>query len=963
VEFVILGRTSLRVNDRPISLGAAKQRAMLALLLYHVRLPVRAETILKFLWVDQQFPSGVKSSLYALASRNRQALKEVGLGDALVRVDSIGAYRLDVDPALVDYHRFNRLVSDARAAANRHRDDTVVALLTEATGLWTDAPLADLHGREAEILRTRMTDALLDAHKLLAASELRLGDHKSVLARLEPFLVDNCLDEPLAQYWITALCADGRPDEARTFSARFRRRFKREMKLDSSIALPGAPGPARPPQPRAVTATHSPPARSVPRQLPKDIADFSGHGALFAEIDTLTGAPGSAANVIVIAGMPGIGKTTLAVHWANQRRARFPDGQLFLNANAFGAGPGIEPGVALGRFLAALGVPPESTPAGVEERRNLLDDVLAERRMVIVLDNVRDSSQARQLTTAAPHCVTLITSRNKLRGLTIRDGARCVTVPPLAEPDSVALLRRLIGPRASTAPSAVQSLARLASGLPLALRIVGVHVAEQTQTHIADLVDELDRHLLRSESDDDEEASLERVFSWSYDALAPEAARLFRLLSWFPGTSFSPEAAAAMFGADPSRVQSLLNILARANLVDQAGIRRYRFHDLLLRYAGDMARANPPDSEAAATRRLLDWFLLSANNATRMLAPNRLPVPDLPESVGTIVQQFDSDIDAMRWCERERGNIVAVTRHAVTNGFHRHGWQLPGIVHEAYDRYGRQDDILELCALALCAARRDGHRIGEMGTLINEGATYFALRRYEPAAESFAAALGIAREIGDADAEATCMHNLASVHVKTGNAAEALAAYGEVLAICRRTSNIVGEGSTLYRLGTACRQMGRYQEAFAHYREALSVRERGGVLREQGKTHAALAALCLETADPASALDHARRAISLAARAHDDVVRCEALTTAADAQRELADYEAAVRDGEEAVALSEDAQDPVRRSRALTALAGALAALRGAAVAAPVRARALRSLDGVPEREAALLRSRLLGGQ
>jgi tetratricopeptide (TPR) repeat protein len=914
-----------------------KQRALLALLLFHARGPVRTDTLVQHLWGDQP---RARSSLFALISRTRRVLDRVGLPDSLARVDSGGAYRLDVDPELVDFHRFRRLVTAAREAVLRQRPADAVALLVQAIGLWRGEPLADLRGPYAEQLRNNMNDELVDAHKLLAEGQLKLGQPNPVLARLEPFVLERNLDEALAQYWIAALCATGRVDDARAYYIQFRKRFRRQLRAEPCIAMPTSV------RPRAA----APPTAPVPRQLPVDIGDFVGHGNLLDEIDDATGRNAAGTNVVVLSGMPGVGKTTLAVHWAHRRRDQFPDGQIYLNANAFGTGPDVEPTRALGRFLAAFGIPDNQVPGEFEQRRDLLNELLTDRRVVFVLDNVRDSRQVRPLIPTTGRCVTVVTSRNRLRGLCIREGARCITVPPLPAADSVVLLRAVIGAaRVSAEAGGVEELVRLTGGLPLALRIAGELVAERAHVPVADLAEEFSRHLLGSDGDD-EEAALQTVFAWSYDALPAADARMFRLCGLFPGATVSAEAAAAMAAQPLPAVQARLRELARAHLVNHEVGGRFRLHDLLRRYAAERADdEESPGERREAIRRLTDWYLWSMIDAARLLAPDRSRVPDLVEPRGVTPQAFGTDAAALTWCAAERANIGPVTRRAVADGFPRLGWQLVGTAHELYDRFGRQDDVLELCALGLTAARLDGHQEGQFGTLVNQGSTYFAMRDYERATASFMAALRLARAADDLNAQAACLHNLGSVHLATGRTAAAIPAFTEVLVMCRRIGNVVGESSTLHRLGTTCRRLGRHREAVEYYEEALAIRARTHAVRGQGETHAALAALYHETGDEERALAHCTQAVDLATRMRDDAVRCDALITAAEIELSSAMPEMAVRDAGEALDISEEIGDSLRRCHALVALVEAVTAASGRASAAAIRADALNSLNALPE--------------
>ncbi|WP_432995742.1 ATP-binding protein [Dactylosporangium sp. CA-233914] len=899
--------------------------------------------------------------MYALASRIRAALHRVGLGHALLRSPSTSAYRLDVDPGLVDFHRFRRLVSAGRAAAERRDFTAASQLLGDAVALWQDEPLADLRTAPAEHLRETMGNTLLEARKLLATNRLRLGQHHRALVELEPLMGADDVDETLAQLWMDALCAAGRDHEARKYFHAFRRRFRRLMRAEPAVALPPAtPGAGE----RATVVVHSlPPASTAaPRQLPKDVSDFTGREPLLAAIDTLVQPDGT--GVVALSGMPGVGKTSLAVHWAHRHRHRFPDGQLFLDANAYGPTAPVDPEDALGRFLEALDVPADRMPAGLDRRRNRFNQLLAGRRLLVVLDNVRDSRQVRPLIPSAAECLTVITSRNRLRGLTVREGVPSITVPPLPDTDAFALLRRTVGAeRADAEPGPVGALARLSCGHPLALRIIGEHVAERPRAAIADLVDELTARLLDADGEDDEEASLRTMFAWSYQALVPEAARLFRMLGLYPGTSIGPEASAALLGTGVAPAEALLDILARMCLINHDTARRYRLHDLLRRFAADRAGEDDPQVRTDALRRLLDWSLLSGVNAVAVLAPDRQPVPDLPKATTVRPQTFTGDTDAMAWCEVERENLAAVGLWAGRHGFDRHAWQLPEILVEPFQRRGHQEEMLPLLKSALAAAERDGHHVAQVGTLNNIGTAYFALHDHANAAASIEQALRLARRIGFAEAEAACLHNLATVHLSDGDAALAARIHRDVVAVCRATGNPMGEASALHRLGDALRQLGEHHEAAAHYRAALGLRERTGSLRGQGAIHRALAMLYLDLDRPDRALGHGERALDIHGGTRDDPGLCDALITMADIHRRLARPDEALRDAEQATALSLDLADTRRRCHALAVLTDALTASGDEALAACRRAEALALIEEIDDPQMRPTRDRLLAAR
>ena len=927
MEFGILGPTELIHGGKAIPLGPAKQRGMLAVLLYRAGEPVRADAIIRLLWGPHE-NADHRPTLYSLASRLRAVLAQVGMEKALVRIAGFGAYRLDIDPDAVDFHRFRRLLADAHEADRQRDPETAAELLVRAMTLRRGDPLIELRGPQADELRTSVNETLLEAHRLLAVSWSACGRHHAVLAQLERVIHDHDLDEALARCWARALLGVGRADEAKRFVIAFRRRFRKEMRADPDLDL------------AAVVAR--PAAAVVPQHLPPDIADFTGRQAVLAELDEMRGPDRPPSNVVVITGMPGVGKTTLAVHWAHRQRGNFPDGQLHLDAGAYGPASPIDPNDALDRFLRALGVPADQVPVSLEQRRDRFADLIGDRRILILVDNVLGSDQVRPLIPRSMNCLTIITSRNRLSGLTIRDGVRTVTVGPLSEVESAALLARILGPEDEHDAGGLAALARLSSGLPLAVRIIGERVAERPRTGRGELADDLVDHLLDATDDDDQPVSLNTVFAWSYRALREDAARLFRRISIHPGRTFSSDAAAAVLGVPPAVAESLLNSLARAHLVNHDTARRYRFHDLLRRYATDLAAA---EDDPGSRRRLLDWYLLSAANAAAVIAPEWPPMPDLPDAAEIGAKTFPTESEAMKWCDAERDNFGPISRWADNHGYHRHGWQIPGVVHEILERYGCQGDILRLTQQALASARRDGHEPGQIGTLINLGATHFAMHDYGRAVENLLEAKRLAAATGHLDEETICSHNLASTYLRLGDPVRAIEIYEEVLLVCRKTANPAGESAVLHWLGEAYLRLGQHQRSAEAHLQSLAIRERIGAKRGMGQSHAGLGKLYLACGRLRRALWHCETALAIHVRAHDQRAECDTLVTMAEVQQRIDERADAVRGAERAVCLADQINDSFRRVRSLTVLASALVAVGDPASARHRIRAARRTLD------------------
>jgi hypothetical protein len=369
----------------------------------------------------------------------------------------------------------------------------------------------------------------------------------------------------------------------------------------------------------------------TPQQLPGSVRTFVNRTEEMRRLDVVL-ADGDAQHrrvvaVCVIAGTAGVGKTSLALHWSHQVQDHFPDGQLYVNLRGYDPGQPLTALEALHRFLAALGVPASAAPADAEAAAALYRSLLADRRMLIVLDNAASAAQVRPLLPGDSRCLTVVTSRGRLSGLAIREGAHRLTLGTLPEPEAVALLRAVTaGFRPEDDPDKLVELARLCARLPLALRIAAERAASHPYMRldelIADLCDESGLWEALSSGDEEESEAVRSVFAWSYRALPPDAAKLFRLLGLHPGSEFSIGAVCALAGISMRRTRQFLDVLFGAHLLEHTAPDRYEFHDLLRAYAADQAQADEDESgRRAALRRVLDWYLHTADAAQSWLKP------------------------------------------------------------------------------------------------------------------------------------------------------------------------------------------------------------------------------------------------------------------------------------------------------------------------------------------------------
>ncbi|WP_342787034.1 AfsR/SARP family transcriptional regulator [Streptomyces tailanensis] len=578
VWFAVLGSVRVRRAGVEPALGGPQERALLALLLARAGQPVTVSEIVDVLWGRRPPDSAVNVIRRHIGSLRR--LFEPGLPNRAVGrwlVRDAGGYRLVADGDSLDLLRFRRLRDEARrAAAAGESPERVVELLTEALALWRGPVGA---GLAAEI-RERAGFGAVDHERLAAVREvadaaLRAGVPGVVLPVLQETAADNPLDEPLLARLILTLAATGREAEALHTYRAARARLADELGMD--------PGPELRDAHRTVLhgsapeySSPSPASMPPPAQLPHELPTFTGRRAELDEVLALLTDDGAGAGggeprpadrptdvdrptdtvvISAIGGMAGIGKTTLAVHWAHRIADRFPDGQLYVNLRGFDpSGAVMGAGEAVRVFLDALGVPPERVPHGVDAQAALYRSLLAGRRFLVLLDNARDTDQVRPLLPGTPGCLTIVTSRHQLSGLVSAHGAHTLTLRPLDAEQAWSFLERRLGAgRLVGEDRAVAEIAALCAGLPLALACVAARAAAHPGFALSAIAAELRaaHGSLDAFSRTDSSANVGAVFSRSLGAVSSEAARVFRLLAVHPGPDFSVPATAA--GRTPSR--------------------------------------------------------------------------------------------------------------------------------------------------------------------------------------------------------------------------------------------------------------------------------------------------------------------------------------------------------------------------------------------------------------------------
>jgi tetratricopeptide (TPR) repeat protein len=564
---------------------------------------------------------------------------------------------------------------------------------------------------------------------------------------------------------------------------------------------------------------HTGPHPQAPHQLPAEARGFIGREHEVQHLHALAAQGSDTGTVVVIAGTAGAGKTALTLRLAHQLRDRYPDGQLFVNLHGHDTGPPLAPQRALDRFLRALGVAPQAVPTELEERAELYRSTLAGRRMLVVLDNAATAGQIRPLLPGGPECLVLVTSRSRLSGLAARDGAHRVTLGLLSEAQAVALVEaNTAAYRSGDDPAQVAELARLCAYLPLALRIAAERAAARPwmplRALIADLRDESALWDALSTEDGEEADAVRAVFAWSYRALPPAAARVFRRLGLHPGPHFAVPAAAAVTDQEPDGVFGLLDLLVGAHLLEQTGLQRYQFHDLLRAYAADQARREEtPDEQRAALTRLATWYLHSALAALRAADSFNPPqLGPLPDSA-IAPMQFDNYDAALSWHRAEQANLLAVVRAVSAAGLDHLAWQLPAALHGLNVAHNPLDDWTQMAALGVDAARRLGDRRAQ--ALLHEslGIAHTAAGRLEQAADEHRTALTLRSELADQPGAAVSVHNLGLIQLQRRELDQALASFEQTLDFAQQPGNEAWRAPALCCLAYVHAQAGDLEPA------------------------------------------------------------------------------------------------------------------------------------------------------
>ncbi|WP_103342762.1 AfsR/SARP family transcriptional regulator [Amycolatopsis sp. CA-126428] len=821
MEFLLFGEVQLRVGGQPLDVGTPRQQVVLAALAVDARRPVPIETLIDRVWGENP-PDEARNAVYSHLSRIRQLLNRVteltGIPAGVTR--KTAGYVLEIDPDVVDLHRFAHLVEQGNDLSATDTDRA--AALAEALRGWRGAPLAGLHGDWPERVRTTWHRRRLDAAVSWGELELRLDRPGAVIGALPELAAEYPLAEPLEVLLMRALHAVGRDAEAVERYAAVRNRLADALGTDPGSELRALHGELLrgelPPGPRTAPA-------ATPAQLPPDTPGFAGRERALRRLDEIKSERSPAPRIVVLSGTAGVGKTALALHWAHAVAGEFPDGQLYVNLRGFDpTGSPVPPADAVRGFLEALAVPDDRIPRSPDAQVGLYRTLLANRRVLVVLDNAGDAGQVRPLLPGAPGSVVLVTSRDQLTGL-VTAGAHPIGVDLLDTAEARAVLRRRIGPdRIAAEPAAADEIIALCAHLPLALAVVAARAAIHPGFGLAVLAGQLrDARGLDEFADADPATDPRAVFSWSYLRLDPAAARLFRLFGVHPGPDIGTRAVASLAGLPTGRTRALLTELAHAHLIAEPVPGRYTLHDLLRAYAAELAHAEEsPAGRAAAVHRMLGHYAHTAYLADGFLDP-RLEVPPeltpLPE--GAEPERITEHRRALAWFEAEHRVLLQLV-HADTE-FDARVWELAWSMQRFLLRRGYWQDEIEALTAALAAARRLGDERKQAFAHLHLGGTHGRFGRDAEAANDVQAALALYAASGDVVGQAYAHRQSAWLLDRQGDATSALVHAERALEWFRAAEHRAGEATALNAVGWFHTLLGKHASAIEHCQQALDL--------------------------------------------------------------------------------------------------------------------------------------------
>jgi DNA-binding SARP family transcriptional activator len=885
-EFGILGPLTVEIDGRAVQVSAAKQRAVLGVLLIHANQHVTADRLLHELWLESPPKTGM-GTLQSLISRLRRLIAAPD-----VRLEGAAAgYRLSVPPERIDACRFEELGRRGSAYAAEGSAEQAARTLHEALALWrgqvlADAPQVPLIAAEAarlDELRIILTERRIDM-------DLRLGRHADLIVELRALVTDHPFRERFWEQFMRALHQSGRVGEALSAYQSAREILVGEFGLE-----PG--DPLRTLHLDILRGSVTPAAAPIqvsPCQLPAAISDFTGRSTELAAICRRLRSGRPSLPLVVVSGMPGVGKTTLAVRAAHEAAERFPDGQLFANLGGTSRRPAA-PTEVLGRFLQALGVPYAQIPPDPLSRTDLFRSRVSGRRLLVVLDDAVDEAQVEPLLPGSATCAVIITGR---RRLVVLGGALRVEVGVMRRAESLRLIRLAVDDPLRTAEtSAVAALAEACGDLPLALRICTSRLVANPHLTLSSLVERLAEDRVRLGELQYGRLRVGASFAASYEALEPSARRLFRRLGVLDMPDFPAWTAAAILDTDPRHGQRALDALVESNLLelvgsDDGGELRFRLHELAGAYSRRQARRDegPAAVRQAITRVLGGWLQITEQACQTAFGSNYML----------------SHGDAARWSpgegyirhlvsdpwsrlETERPNIVSAVKKSALDGLDELCWDLATTSTTLFGTGGYFEDWQETHDVALAAVRAAGNRRGEAVVMRHIGGLRIFQGRYAEANTWLDAARSAFSELGDLQGEAFASIGSGIALRKTGRHEMALRHFESARVMLGAAGDPLGVAHALRNLGQVRLAMADLRQARENLTDALRIARSAASLPVEGHIHQCLGEVLLSAEQHREAIESFTQAATIAERVHDRQGQQRALHWAARAHLLRAD--------------------------------------------------------------------------
>ncbi|QTD99165.1 AfsR/SARP family transcriptional regulator [Streptomyces cyanogenus] len=903
LRFGVLGPVRAWRGEEALPTGSPQQRALLAALLLREGRTATAAELIDALWGSEP-PSQALAAVRTYASRLRKAL------DPGVLVSESGGYAVrGLGEGALDLAVAQDLTAEAEKARGTGDLGRARSLLNQALSLWDGEPLAGVPGPYAEAQRARLEEWRLGLLETRLDLDLEQGCHADAVSELTALTAAHPLRERLRELLMLALYRSGRQAEALAVYADTRRLLAEELGVDPRPGLSelqqrilrADPALAEPSAP--VTEPTAAPVR--PAQLPASVPDFTGRSSFVSELtevlSSASEAEGRVMAVSALAGIGGVGKTTLAVHVAHRARPAFPDGQLYVDLQGTGPRP-AEPETVLGSFLRALGTPDSAIPDSLEERSALYRSVLDGRRVLVLLDNAKDAAQVRPLLPGTEGCAALVTSRVRMLDLA---GAHLVDLDVMSPEEALALFTRIVGEeRVAAEREAALDVVAACGFLPLAIRIAASRLAARRTWTVSVLAAKLADERRRLDELQAGDLAVKATFELGYGQLEPAQARAFRLLGLADGPDISLAAAAAVLDLPPEDTEDLLESLVDTSLLESAAPGRYRFHDLVRLYARACAERDewPPSERAAAMSRLLDFYLATAARVYAIERPGDRTVDHL-EVTEQAGQTFSDEGKALDWLHTEAACILACVQQSLGQENLRRGVDLllaskdlvesgaSSLVYETATRAAR--DAADALGDSLAAGRarvtltqvlikagqfdeaaveaREAVALGAAagdpwtsGNAPNELGIIAICRNDHAAGEAhLLRAIAAFRADDNRPGEASALCNLSRVLVSMDRAAAGIELVQQGVAIYDELGLTVRLANARYALGIALSHTDRLGEALEQFTEALRIFVENRQRLWEGTTHFRIAQVHLAAHRAAQAAQHAEQALGI----------------------------------------------------------------------------------------------------